>query len=202
MAARLAEEFNRGIITENPLIRLTASLCPSLAVCVSLQDAAGMGCAMAFVLVCTNAAVSLVRKALGERVLLLCLALIAASFATIADILMKAYLPHSAAHLGIYVPLLAINALVLSRADRVATHAGMSVSVIDAIVMSAGFAVSLCLITAVREFAGTGAIAGVRFGGLRAPLPVAALAPGGLIILGFAVGCAQALQRRKGMVKR
>ena len=181
--------FWYGIFKNNPTFRLVLGLCPTLAVTTSLENAIGMGLAATFVLVCSNGLVSLLRKAIPGAVHIPCYIVIIATFVTAVDLLMQAYLPELSSSLGIFIPLIVVNCIILGRAEAFASKNGVVVSLADGLGSGVGFTLALALIAAVREICGAGTLTiwgDLAFKGLNpGPVTLAILPTGGFITLGL-----------------
>ena len=153
---KLITEFIKGIIKENPTFVLVLGLCPTLAVSVSVANGIGMGIAATFVLLGSNAIISLLRNFIPDRVRIPCYIVVIATFVTIAELIMKAYSPALNRALGIYVPLIVVNCIVLGRAEAYAAKNRVIDSLFDGLGMGIGFTLALVLISAIREFLGSG----------------------------------------------
>jgi electron transport complex protein RnfE len=151
-------ELTRGIIKENPTFRLVLGMCPTLALTTSLENAIGMGMACIFVLTCSNAAISALRNIIPGAVRIPCYIVVIAAFVQVVDLLMQAYTPALAESLGIYIPLIVVNCIILGRAEAFASKNGILYSVADGAGMGIGFMLSLSVIAAIREFLGNGSI--------------------------------------------
>ena len=181
--------FWYGIFKNNPTFRLVLGLCPTLAVTTSLENALGMGLAATFVLVCSNGLVSALRKVIPAAVHIPCYIVIIATFVTAIDLLMQAYLPDLSASLGIFIPLIVVNCIILGRAEAFASKNGVLDSLADGLGSGIGFTLALALVAAVREICGAGsltiwgdlAIKGINPG----PVTMAILPAGGFITLGL-----------------
>ena len=164
--------FWYGIFKNNPTFRLVLGLCPTLAVTTSVENALGMGLAATFVLVCSNGLVSALRKVIPAAVHIPCYIVIIATFVTAIDLLMQAYLPALSASLGIFIPLIVVNCIILGRAEAFASKNGILDSLADGLGSGFGFTLALTLIGAVREFVGQAIV-------------IAILPAGGFIVLGL-----------------
>ena len=164
--------FWYGIFKNNPTFRLVLGLCPTLAVTTSVENAVGMGCAATFVLVCSNALVSALRKLIPDAVHIPCYIVIIAAFVTTVDLLMQAYLPVLSDSLGIFIPLIVVNCVILGRAEAFASKNTVVMSIADGFGSGLGFTLALVLIGAIRQFAG-------------AYITVAILPAGGFIVFGL-----------------
>jgi len=178
-----------GIFRNNPTFRLVLGLCPTLAVTTSLENALGMGLAATFVLICSNALVSALRKVIPSAVHIPCYIVIIATFVTAIDLLMQAYLPELSASLGIFIPLIVVNCIILGRAEAFACKNGVVASIADGLGSGIGFTLALALIATVREICGAGTLTiwgELAFKGLNpGPVTMAILPAGGFITLGL-----------------
>jgi len=181
--------FWYGIFKNNPTFRLVLGLCPTLAVTTSLENALGMGLAATFVLVCSNALVSALRKCIPGAVHIPCYIVIIATFVTAIDLLMQAYLPSLSASLGIFIPLIVVNCIILGRAEAFACKNGVIDSIADGLGSGIGFTLALSLIATVREICGAGTLTiwgTLAFKDLNpGPVTMAILPAGGFITLGL-----------------
>src|SRR3989338_3255370 len=159
---KLLGEFMKGLWRENPTFRIVLGLCPTLAVSTSVTNGIGMGTAATFVLVGSNIFVSLVRRIVPEKIRIPCFIVIIATFVTIADLFMKAYAPAVSRSLGMFVPLIVVNCIVLGRAEAFSSKEPPLKSVLHALGMRIGFTSALILISAIREYLGAGALLGHR----------------------------------------
>jgi electron transport complex protein RnfE len=147
-----------GLWRENPTFRLLLGMCPTLAVTAALKPALTMSIAVIFVLVCSNVVISIIRNLLKPHLRILMFTLTIAAFVTIADLFLRAYLPRMSEALGPYVPLIIVNCIIICRAEACASKSGLIVSLLDAIGMGAGFTISLCVLSVIREILSTGAV--------------------------------------------
>jgi electron transport complex protein RnfE len=181
--------FWYGIFKNNPIFRLVLGLCPTLAVTTTLENALGMGLAATFVLVCSNALVSALRRLIPAAVHIPCYIVIIATFVTAVDLLMQAYLPALSESLGIFIPLIVVNCIILGRAEAFASKNGVIDSVADGVGSGIGFTLALALIATVREILGAGSL--TIWGDLAiknlnpGPVTMAILPAGGFITLGI-----------------
>lgn len=180
------KNFSKGFIRENPVFVLLLGLCPTLGVTTSAINGLGMGLATTFVLVGSNLVVSLVRNVIPDKVRIPSFIIIIASFVTIVELVMQAYMPGLFDALGLFIPLIVVNCIVLGRAEAFASKNSIGSSLIDGLGMGLGFAFALTLLGAVRELLGAGAIFG--FDMLKGDLMlVFILAPGAFIALGYLI---------------
>jgi electron transport complex protein RnfE len=195
----LAREFTKGFIRENPVFRIVLGLCPVLAVTTSLKMGVGMGLAATFVLVGSNVFVSLIRKAIPARVRIPCYIVIIASFVTVVDLVMAGYTPELHKNLGIFIPLIVVNCIILGRAEAFASKNSVGRSFIDGLGMGLGFTFALVITASVREIIGTGKIWDlVLLGSKYNPVLLAILSPGAFITLGLLIGLFNLLERKRG----
>ena len=182
----LKKIFFNGIITENPTFRLMLGMCPTLAVTTSVLNGLGMGLATAFVLVCSNLVISLLRNFIPSKVRIPAFIVVIASFVTIVQLVLNAFLPDLASSLGLFIPLIVVNCIIFARAEAFASKNGPLASMTDGLGMGLGFTVSLTLISAVRELIGSGTLLGFPVLGANYPgVLLFVLAPGGYITLGL-----------------
>ena len=178
-----------GMFKNNPTFRLVLGLCPTLAVTTSLENAIGMGLAATFVLICSNGLVSALRKVIPDAVHIPCYIVIIATFVTAIDLLMQAYLPALSESLGIFIPLIVVNCIILGRAEAFACKNGVIVSLADGLGSGLGFTLALSLIATVREIVGAGTLTvwgDLAFKNLNpGPVTMAILPAGGFITLGL-----------------
>jgi electron transport complex protein RnfE len=191
-------EFTKGIIKENPIFVMALGLCPTLAVSTSVNNAIGMGAAATFVLLCSNIIISLIKNAIPKKIRIPCYILVIASFVTIIDLTMNAYLPDLHKSLGLFIPLIVVNCIILGRAEAFASKNNLTYSIFDALGMGLGFTFALILIAAIREFLGTGGILNIQI--LPAsyqPVVAAILPPGAFLTIGLLMGLINLIKQRK-----
>jgi len=193
----LIREFTKGIIKENPTFVLVLGLCPTLAVSVSIANGIGMGIAATFVLLGSSIIVSLVRDFIPDKIRIPCYIVIIATFVTIAELCMKAYSPVLDRALGIYVPLIVVNCIVLGRAEAFACKNSLASSFFDGLGMGLGFTLALILISAIREFLGTGQLLGHTIIKGFEPVFVLGMPSGALLVIGLLLGFFNFLKNRK-----
>lgn len=193
---RLIKELIKGITSENPIFAMVLGLCPALAVSTSLINAVGMGVAATFVLFGSNIIISSLRKFIPSRIRLPAFIVIIATFVTACDLVMKAYLPALNAALGIFVPLIVVNCIIMARAEAFASKNPVLPSLFDALGMGAGFTIGISSIALVRELLGSGSIAGLRLISDIEPVTVMVLAPGALLTLGVLIAFTNLLRTK------
>jgi electron transport complex protein RnfE len=158
MAKSVTHEFVKGLWAEIPPFRLVLGLCPTLGVTTKMQFGIGMGLATTFVLVCANILVSLLRKTIPAKVRIACFIIIIATFVTLVELLMQAYTYPLFQQLGIFIPLIVVNCIVLGRAEAFASKNGLIVSIADGLGIGIGFTLSLAALGSVREILGAGTL--------------------------------------------
>lgn len=198
----LKAEFTKGIIRENPVLRLVLGTCPTLATTTSVESAFGMGMAAAIVLVCSNTVISALRKLIPDKVRIPAYIVIIATFVSIVQMLVKAYVPAIDKQLGIYLPLIVVNCIILGRAEAFAGKHGVLASAIDGLGMGIGFTCALLCMGLFREILGAGSVLGhsILVGGIE-PIAVLGLAPGGFFAFGILMALANHLAEKKGKPK-
>ena len=176
--------ITKGILKENPTFVLILGMCPTLGVTSSAINGMGMGVATMAVLIMSNIVISLIKSLIPDKVRIPAFIVVIASFVTIIEMLMQAYLPSLYSALGVFIPLIVVNCIILGRAEAFASKNGLLDSALDGIGIGLGFTLSLTLIGAVREAFGAGAIFGYSFADGVMPL-LFILAPGGFLVLGY-----------------
>ncbi len=197
----LIKDFTKGIYRENPVFRLVLGMCPFLAVTTSVENALGMGAAATFVLICSNFLVSLFRNIIPSKVRIPCYIVIIATFVTLVDMVMNAYLPDLHRSLGIFIPLIVVNCIILGRAEGFANRHPVLNSIADAVGMGIGFTLAMVILASFRELLGNGTLLNINVLGSayqNQPLLIAILAPGAFILLSFILGFFNILEKRKG----
>jgi electron transport complex protein RnfE len=190
MAKTIAQEFVKGLWDEIPPFRLVLGLCPVLAVTKTVENGWGMGVATTFVLVCSNILVSMLRKVIPSKVRIACFIIIIATFVTVVELVMQAYAYKLFETLGIFIPLIVVNCIVLGRAEAFASKKGLMASTADGLGIGLGFTLALSALGAVRELFGTGALTFWAtpiqiFGPSFQPFTFMVEAPGAFVCLGL-----------------
>ena len=180
----LWKDFNQGIIKENPVLRLMNGLCPTLAVSNNATNALGMSIAVAFVLIGSNLVIALIRKITPDEIRIPIFLIIISTFVTICDYVMQAYSPVLYQALGVFVPLIVVNCIILGRAEAFAYKNPVLNSVLDGVGMSLGFALALVTIGVIREVLGAGSLFGFPLFDERIAATIMILPPGAFITIG------------------
>ena len=198
----LVHEFTKGIVKENPVLRLVLGTCPTLAVSTSVESALGMGVAASIVLICSNIAISALKKVIPSKVRIPAYIVIIASFVTIVQMVVKAFAPQIDAQLGVYLPLIVVDCIILGRAEAFACKNSVLASAVDGMGMGVGFTAALLLMGAIRELLGTGTIAGLQIiPASVSPMLIFILPPGGFFVFGMLIACANKIADKKGLSK-
>ncbi|MBU4440044.1 MAG: electron transport complex subunit E [Acetobacterium sp.] len=193
-----AKNLTRGIVRENPTFVLVLGMCPTLAVTTSAINGLGMGLATCLVLIGSNVAISLMRNVIPDNIRIPAFVVIIASFVTIIGMMMKAYVPALDAALGIYIPLIVVNCIILARAEAFAFVNGVADSFADGLGMGIGFTLALTLLGSIREILGAGSIFGFPiFGTAYEPVLLMILPPGAFLTLGLIIGFINWQSRKK-----
>jgi electron transport complex protein RnfE len=194
----LTREFAKGIWSENPIFRIVLGMCPTLAVTTAAENGVGMGLATTFVLVFSNIVISLIRNVIPDKVRLPAFIVVIASFVTIVDLVMNGFFHPLHKVLGIFIPLIVVNCIILGRAEAFASKNPVVASGVDGLGMGVGFTLSLVVLGSIREVLGNGTIFGVTlFGQGFIPMIVMILPPGAFITLGLLLGLMNKIEQRR-----
>lgn len=195
---RISDQFRDGIITNNPVFVQLLGTCPSLATTTSALNALGMGISVIFVLVCSNLFISLLRKFIPNQIRIASYIVIISGFVSALELIIKAYIPSLSNSLGLFIPLIVVNCIILARAEAFASKNKVLPSVVDGLAMGIGFTVALVILGSIREILGAGTVFGVSvFGGWFEPAVLFIMPPGAFITLGFVIALVQKLRRRR-----
>lgn len=190
--------FMNGIIDENPTFRMVLGMCPTLAITTAVSNGIGMGLAVTFVLIFSNLVISLLRKAIPDQIRIPAFIIVIATFVTIVQLLIKAFLPALDASLGVFIPLIVVNCIIFGRAEAFAFKNTPVPSMVDGLGMGIGFTIAITLISAVRELFGVGTLLGVQVmpaGYL--PMDILVKPAGGFIVLGLMLALMNKLLPKK-----
>ena len=186
--------LTNGILKENPLLVLSIGLCSSLAVTQSMFNGLGMGLAMTFVLLMSEIIISIFRKCIPDAIRLPIFIIVIAAFTTIVQLLLKAYVPALSDSLGVFLPLIVVNCIIMGRVESFASKNNPFVSILDAIGMGIGYTWVLLAISFVREFVGTGKFVGMQVFPEANAIAFFSAAPGGFFVFGLIVAITEAIQ--------
>lgn len=193
----------KGILKENPVLVLILGTCPTLATTTNVVGAFGMGIAAMVVLICSNMLISLLRKVIPENVRIPCYIVVIAGFVTIVQMIVQAYLPPLYEMLGVYLPLITVNCIILGRAEMFAGKNTVGKSALDGIGMGLGFTLALCAMATVREVFGAASFAGIAIPALEPyKIEVLVKAPGGMMVYGLLIALVFVITQGKAPLKK
>jgi len=197
------KNFIKGIIKENPVLVLVLGTCPTLAITSSVLNALGMGVAATAVLMCSNMAVSALRKVIPDKVRIPCYIVLIAGFVTIVEMLMHAFMPDLYEALGIFLSLIVVNCIILGRAEMYASKNKVLDSAVDALGMGVGFTLALFVMSSIREILGSGTWMGLEIPVLSDnPIAIFISPPGGFFVFGCLIALVNKLTKGKGIKKK
>ena len=185
-----------GILKENPIFVLVLGMCPTLATTTSAINGMAMGLATTFVLICSNMVISLLKNLIPDKVRIPAFIVVIATFVTVVQLVMQAYLPGIYEVLGLFIPLIVVNCIVLGRAEAFAAKNSVGLSALDGMGMGLGFTLALTLLGAVRELLGTGGVFGLTIFGEQYAMLIFVLAPGAFICLAYLMVIMHKLQKK------
>ena len=194
------KQFKDGLLTQNPVLVQLLGMCSTMAITTTLFNGIGMGVAVTFILICSNVVISLLRKVIPSKIRIAAYIVVIAGFVTMVDLLMQAYLPALSESLGIFIPLIVVNCIILGRAEAFASKNSVAASAIDGICQGIGYTVVLIVMCVVREFLGSGTFGGGLLGpegaGIRIlpeqfPAMMMILPVGGFLTLGVLIAVVQ-----------
>jgi electron transport complex protein RnfE len=192
------KQLHEGLLTKNPVLVQLLGMCSTLAITTSLFNGLGMGVAVTVILICSNVLISALRKVIPSQIRIAAYIVIIAGFVTVVHLLMQAFLPELSESLGVFIPLIVVNCIVLGRAEAFASKNSTALSALDGLAMGIGFTLALTIVAAVRELFGNGTLLGLSiFGAGYDPALIMILAPGGFITLGLILGLINKLMKKK-----
>ena len=198
------KQFMEGLLTKNPVTVQLLGMCSTLAITTSLFNGIGMGLAVTIITICSNILISALRKVIPNQIRIAAYITIIAGFVTVVDLLLKAYIPALSASLGVFIPLIVVNCIVLGRAEAFASKNGVLASAVDGICQGIGYTVALVIVCVIRELLGSGTFGGGLLGeggaGIRIipeqfPAMQIVMPVGGFLVLGFVLAGSQALMK-------
>ena len=197
------KNFLKGFVKENPVLVLVLGTCPTLAISTSVTAAFGMGIAATIVLICSNMAISALRKVIPDRVRIPCYITVIAGFVTIVQLIMEAYAYSLYQSLGVYLALIVVNCIILGRAEMYANKNGVVDSAIDGAGMGLGFTLAICAMAAIREVLGAGSFCGLPIPWLKDnPIGILTMAPGGFFVFGCMIALVNKISKGKAIKKK
>lgn len=188
--------LTNGILKENPTFALVLGMCPTLATTTSAINGMSMGLATLFVLVCSNVVISLLKNLIPDKVRIPAFIVVIATFVTMVQLVMQAYLPAIYDVLGLFIPLIVVNCIVLGRAEAFAAKNSVGLSALDGIGMGLGFTLSLTVLGVIREFLGAGTVFGFQLYSSQFAALIFVLAPGAFICLAYLMAAVNKLQKK------
>jgi len=195
---QLLKDFANGLWNENPTFRMIIGMCPTLAITTAASNGIGMGLATTFVLVFSSALISLLRNIIPAKVRIPCYIVVIATFVTVVDLFMAAFFPAMYEVLGLFIPLIVVNCIIMARAEAFASKVSLSRAIADALGMGIGFTWAITLIGAIRELMGSGQIFGYQvLGDGFTPWSIMLLPPGAFLTMGILLGIINHLTRKK-----
>ena len=198
------KQFMEGLLTKNPVTVQLLGMCSTLAITTSLFNGIGMGLAVTIITICSNVLISALRKVIPNQIRIAAYITIIAGFVTVVDLLLKAFIPALSASLGVFIPLIVVNCIVLGRAEAFASKNGVLASAVDGICQGIGYTVALVIVCVIRELLGSGTFGGGLLGpggaGIRIipeqfPAMQIVMPVGGFLVLGFVIAGSQALMK-------
>ena len=198
------KQFNEGLLTKNPVTVQLLGMCSTLAITTSLFNGIGMGLAVTIILICSNVLISALRKVIPNEIRIAAYITIIAGFVTVVDLLLKAFIPALSSSLGVFIPLIVVNCIILGRAEGFASKNGVLASAVDGICQGIGYTVALVIVCVIRELLGSGTFGGGLLGpggaGIQIipqPFPAMQLVMpvGGFLVLGFVLAGSQWLMK-------
>ncbi len=192
----ISKFIKNGLIDENPTFVQALGMCSTLAVTTSLKNGIGMGLSTTAVLILSNILISLLRRVIPKKIRIAAYVVIIAAFVSIVDMLLKAYFPSLSNALGIFIPLIVVNCIILARAEAFASKNGVLKSAADGLGMGLGFTAALSVISAIREILGNGTILDISLG-IKNPAIIMILPPGGFLTLGIILGLINVIAEKR-----
>lgn len=190
--------LKNGLIEENPTFVQLLGMCPTLAVTTSVSNAVGMGLSATFVLICSNFVISLVRKLIPNKIRIAAYVVIIATFVSVVEMLLNAYIPALSESLGMFIPLIVVNCIILARAESFAAKNSPLPSALDGLAMGLGFTCALTVIGTIREILGNGTFLGISvLGSSYNPAVIFILPPGAFLVLGVLIAVINIISDRK-----
>ena len=198
------KQFKEGLLTKNPVLVQLLGMCSALAISTSLFNGLGMGIAVTVILICSNVLISALRKVIPSQIRIAAYIVIIAGFVTIVDLLLQAYIPALSESLGVFIPLIVVNCIILGRAEAFASKNGVLASAADGLCQGVGYTVALVIVCVIREFLGSGTFGGGLLNGGEGiriipegyPAMQMVMPVGGFLVLGFVIAGSQFLMRK------
>ena len=200
----MKRQFKEGLLTKNPVLVQLLGMCSTLAITTSLFNGIGMGLSVTLILICSNVLISALRKVIPSQIRIAAYIVIIAAFVTIVDLLLQAFLPALSESLGVFIPLIVVNCIILGRAEAFASKNGVVASALDGLFQGIGYTVALVIMCVIREFFGSGTFGGGLLNGGEGirllpegmPAMLMVMPVGGFLTLGFVIAGSQYLIRK------
>ena len=191
------KQLKEGLLTQNPVLVQLLGMCSTLAITTSISNGLGMGVSVMIILTCSNIVISLLRKIIPDQIRIAAYIVVIAGFVTMVDLLLQAYFQDIAESLGVFIPLIVVNCIILARAESFASKNKVLPSIVDGLAMGLGFTFALCILSSIREILGNGTIAGVSlFGENYEPMIMMILPAGGFLTLGCVIALFQKILKK------
>ena len=202
---KIGKMFKEGLLTKNPVLVQMLGMCSTLAITTSLFNGIGMGLSVTIILICSNMMISALRKIIPNSIRIAAYIVIIAGFVTIVDLMLQAFLPDLSESLGVFIPLIVVNCIILGRAEAFASKNGVLASALDGLTQGVGYTMALCIMCIIREFLGSGTFGGGLLNGgegIRilpegSPAMLVIMPVGGFLTLGCVIAATQWLRGRK-----
>ena len=200
----IKKQFEEGLLSKNPVLVQLLGMCSTLAITTSMFNGIGMGLSVTIILICSNVLISALRKLIPNEIRIAAYIVIIAGFVTIVDLLLQAFLPPLAESLGVFIPLIVVNCIILGRAEAFASKNGVLASAVDGICQGIGYTIALCIMCIIRELLGSGTFGGgllnggegIRIIPAQFPAMPMVMPVGGFLTLGFVIAGSQWLMKR------
>jgi len=194
----IGKQLKDGFLTQNPVLVQLLGMCSTLAITTTISNGIGMGLSVTIILTLSNIFISLLRRIIPEQVRIACYIVVIAGFVTMVDLLLQAFFPDIAESLGVFIPLIVVNCIILARAESFASKSKPLPAAIDGICQGLGYTMILLVMSAIRELLGAGTLAGFRIIPEQFPIGILTLPVGGFLVLGFLIAAMQwALSKSK-----
>ena len=192
----VGKQLKEGLLTQNPVLVQLLGMCSTLAITTTISNGIGMGLSVTIILTLSNIFISLLRKIIPEQVRIACYIVVIAGFVTMVDLLLQAFFPDIAESLGVFIPLIVVNCIILARAESFASKNKPAVAAVDGICQGIGYTLVLLVMSAIRELLGSGALAGSQIFPAEYSASLIAQPVGGFLTLGFLIALMQWAQRK------
>ena len=204
------KQFNEGLLTKNPVTVQLLGMCSTLAITTSMFNGIGMGISVTIILICSNVLISALRKVIPDQIRIAAYIVIIAGFVTIVDLLLQAFLPDLSENLGVFIPLIVVNCIILGRAEAFASKNGVLASAVDGLCQGIGYTVAMVIMCVIRELLGSGTFGGgilnggegIRIIAEGYPSMQMVMPVGGFLTLGFVIAGYQCFMRRQNNKKK